>query len=201
MWLSRVLQPVGAWPMGGSGSSCACADPCSLPGAPASLSATVVAEYVEETPPPEAVPGSGSGRWLARVGTACAALLYSSSSGSGGRGLKECGSGFSVSDSPGTVRWGPGAGLLEWMSEMWLSGGPVWALHMPQCFYFLEKVGGNIDNIPWCSFIRPDSCWELNDFGVGLTNFTIISLWLWTGSSLPSFCSLQNTTGDTDQPH
>lgn len=69
MWLSR-LAAGGAWPGGDSGCSCACARPGSVPGTPSPLSVTPVAASVQETPPPEAVPGSGSGGWVGGVGIA-----------------------------------------------------------------------------------------------------------------------------------
>lgn len=76
----QILQQPWARVGRGSDSSCACAGPGSVPGTPSPTSLIRRVADVGDTPP-EAVPGSGNGRWLrglraARVVDPC---------GSGGR--------------------------------------------------------------------------------------------------------------------
>lgn len=67
----RASQPVGAWSGGGSGSSCVCAGPGGLPGAPSSLSATRLPSTQRRRHPRKLFPGAevagGSLEWGPRV--------------------------------------------------------------------------------------------------------------------------------------
>lgn len=174
---SQILQQPWAQTGGGADSSCACAGPGSVSGTPSPRSLIQRVADVE-THPRKLLPGAevagGLQAWGLRVEWTRAALVAVS------------GAGFSVSDSPGRVAedqaWGcssRGVGTpCTRASERAAVPCPAWAPDTPQCFYYLARVGGNTDNNVWC-FFRANSCWEINNFGVGLTNstsFTFVAL-------------------------